>query len=91
MKAVTHTASQKLRHPSTVQSITVVKMAAKAKMVPDKALQNQHGHDSLLFGCRIGYSRQIGIVIADLFSSLSIRQPCRHRFAGPTGHDAQRM
>ena len=37
MKAVTHTASQKLRHPSTVQSITVVKMAARAKMVPDKA------------------------------------------------------
>ena len=39
MKAVTHTASQKLGHPSTVQSITVVKMAAKAKMVPDKALR----------------------------------------------------
>jgi hypothetical protein len=39
MKAVTHTASQKLRYPSTVQSITVVKMAAKAKIVPDKALR----------------------------------------------------
>jgi hypothetical protein len=31
------------------------------------------------------------IVIAELFSSLSIRQPCRHRPAGPTGHDARRM
>jgi len=31
------------------------------------------------------------IVTADLFSSLSIHQPCRHRSAGPTGHDARCM
>ncbi len=31
------------------------------------------------------------IVVADLFSSLSIRRPCTRRFAGPTGHDAQRI
>ena len=31
------------------------------------------------------------VVIADLFSNLSIRQPCRHRPAGPTGYDARRM
>jgi len=38
-----------------------------------------------------GYSHQMRIVIADLFSSLSIRQLCRHRSADPTGHDARRM
>jgi hypothetical protein len=36
-KAVTHTASQKYRHPRIVQSITVVRMAAMAEMVPAKA------------------------------------------------------
>src|SRR6266446_9887619 len=29
------------------------------------------------------------VVIADLFSNLSIRQPCRHRPVGPTGYDAR--
>jgi hypothetical protein len=37
-KPATQTANQKLRHPRTFQSITVVKMAAVAEMRPEKAL-----------------------------------------------------